>query len=207
MKNFKTINLAMLALLALAAMHCYPELVQRIITIRDETRPFFDFGAGSWWRYVNDSTGQVDSMYLNQITTNWHYSEDENFSSERESVNLQLVSQVHLQSLGAGFIAYTSGEIGSFAAGVPFGTTFETPNPINPSRDPSGDVDYIGFSPSVLLGGQTFTDVYEYYCPDGNILNDSSAAGRFFYKKNVGLIHWRLEGTDTSWTVTDYQIF
>jgi hypothetical protein len=200
MKSLKTINIALLALLALAGIHCGPEPSYYLYPVSEENRLFFDFGAGSWWRYVNDSTGQVDSMYLNRSTTTWHYYEDENAFFESEKIELDLVSQVHINYIGASF----SGEAGHFSAGVPYGYTFVSPNPLNSSYS---EVQYVGYQDMVTLGGQQFSDVYEYYNPKGNILNRDSVGGRFYYKKNVGLIHWRLEGTDTSWTVTDYHIF
>jgi hypothetical protein len=206
MKNFKFTGFAILALFLLAGVKCATEPPHYIYPLRDDTRPFFEFGEGSWWKYVNDSTGQIDSVYLLNSTTTWNYfeSHDENYTGQSEILELTLISQVHIAWMETEVKASSGGDYGGFAAGVPYGSSYVTPNPLGYI---SSNAQFYGYFPTVTLGGQLFTDVYEFYNPRGNYLNDSSAPSFFFYKKDVGLIHWRLEGTDTSWTVTDYHIF
>lgn len=198
--------------LSLTALHCKPHSdctndPPTETHLSAEDLSYFNFPVGAWWLFENDSTGARDSVYVvgninfvKEIPDQepgciFAYEDGKKLTTFSPFFNFQIIHT--LQAANA--YSYATFEFGG--AGH---TSFRSPEYSNQPRD---TLFYkVGQFDSVIFSGhhffevtEFFTSIYSFGPPDYK-----SYFARFWYAKNIGLIKWELEDSDTCWTVVSY---
>ena len=168
-------------------------------TISQMMKDYFAFQKGSYWIYKNDSTGTLDSTYVNSYS---HVYKDETYENvQREFISMSYVSSfLCFSTIGyvscqgpdyygvSSFLYLPQGEIQggldvAFYAGWPENTKV-IPNCI------TGGIFYYKAIPSEMINNIEYKDILysDLQAADTSPTNQNFALKRIYFAKNIGII-------------------
>lgn len=173
-----------------------------ISILKEDTRAYVDFLPGSYWIYENDSTGEIDSLWVSDYDRDWYISDGSDRIVEAEYLSITRTRSRDFTTFRERFKGFSNDAIGEIWMSEGFGMSLFWP--FVASEETDKPVTFLGRFPQLNINGHTFSNAIGFRNTVFQLIPSGNDTAEFYYAKNIGLVHWEILNTDTSWTLIGY---